>query len=102
MSNSPNNSNQNINVAYVTSWKERNPQFSLLQTDGHYLMYQNQKIDIRDIYMQDILLNPILFQNIYQLKAQELFDVIRLHVDAMKMKEKDLANKTRRLQEYGS
>ena len=93
--------NEKINAAYVASWKDKNPQLSSLQTDGHYLTYQNQKIDISDIYMQDILLNPILFQNMSHINADTLFNVIRLHVDTIKMKERDLRNKARRLLNYG-
>ena len=100
MSSTAYTSNEMINAAYIASWKERNPKLSLLDTDGYFLTYQNQKIDIHEIYMQDILLNPILYQNMDQIEAKDLFQVIRLHVNAMKMKEKDLENKTRRLQKY--
>ncbi len=90
--------NIEINAAYVASWKENNPKLALLNIDGNYLTYQNQKINIGEIYMQDILLNPVLFQNMNQIDAKDLFEVIRLHVEAMEIKEKELEIKTRRLQ----
>ena len=93
---------ESINAAYVASWKEKNPNLLPLQTDGHYLLYQNQKIDISEIYMQDLLLNPILFQNINTIGANDLFEIIKLHINAIKIKERELKNKTRRLKNYES
>lgn len=96
---SSNNNNQ-INAAYVALWKEKNPNLKEINTDGRYLVYQNEKLDIQDIYMQDILLNPNIFVEINTMNEKDLFQIIKLHVYATKMKEKELLEKARRLREY--
>ena len=90
-----------INAAYVASWKERNPKLMEIKTDGQFLTYQNEIIDIRDIYMQDILSNPRIFHSITTMDAEDLFTIIKLHVCAIEMKERKLLNKARRMKEYG-
>ncbi len=92
--------NFQINAAYVASWKQENPKLFDMHTDGHYLYYKNQKLDISDIYMQDLLNNPTLFRNLSSIEGQDLFNVISIHVNAIKIKEKELQNKVRRLNEY--
>ncbi len=94
------NSNKEINAAYVASWKEKNPKLSLLETDGKYLKYMEEKIDIQDIYMQDVLINSNLFHNIPYIDANKLFNIIKLHVYAIQVKEKELKEKVRRMKEY--
>ena len=94
------NNNIEINAAYVASWKEKNPKLFDIKTDGHFLTYQNQKIDISEIYMQDILMNPNTFHSIFSMEAKDLFNIIELHVYAIQMKEKELENKVRRMKEY--
>lgn len=94
------NSNKEINAAYVASWKEKNPKLLELETDGKYLKYKEEKIDIQDIYMQDVLINPHLFNNISYIEADILFNIIKLHVYAIQVKEKELEEKVRRMKEY--
>jgi hypothetical protein len=89
-----------INAAYVASWKKMNPKLNALKTDGHYLEYNNEKIDISEIYMQDILSNPNLYYSISSIEANDLFNIIKIHVEAMKIKEKELAEKVRRANAY--
>lgn len=94
------NSNTDINAAYVASWKEKNPKLFEFETDGKYLKYQNEKIDISDIYMQDILMNPNTFNAIPVIEAKDLFELIQLHIYGIQVKEKELLKKARRLKEY--
>jgi hypothetical protein len=89
-----------INAAYVATWKKMNPKLKSLKTDGHYLEYNNEKIDISNIYMQDILNNPNLYYSINSIEAVDLFNVIKLHIIAMNIKEKELEEKVRRYNEY--
>ncbi len=94
------NSNKEINAAYVASWKEKNPKLLELETDGKYLKYKNEKLDISNIYMQDVLINPNTFNDIPYMEVQDLFMIIKLHVYAIHVKEKQLQEKVRRLKEY--
>ncbi len=94
------NTNKEINAAYVASWKEKNPKLRELETDGRYLKYKEEKIDIQNIYMQDILMNPTLFNTIPYIDADVLFDLIKLHMYAIEVKEKNLVEKVRRMKEY--
>lgn len=89
-----------INAAYVASWKEKNPKLKELEIDGKYLKYLKQKVNIQNIYMQDILINPYIYHSIPNIEAQRLFNIIKLHVLSIKMKEKNLEEKVRRLKEY--
>ena len=92
--------NSKINVAYITSWKESNPNLLDIKTDGHYLFYKNKKIDIQDIYMQDILRNPNIFYNMMHITSEDLFKIIKVHVYSIKIKEKELEEKLRRYKAY--
>lgn len=94
------NSNIDINAAYVATWKAKNPNLFDLNVKDHFLIYQNEKIDISEIYMQDILINPNLFQSIYFIESKDLFTIIKLHIDAIKIKERTLKEKVRRRKEY--
>lgn len=94
------NSNSDINAAYVASWQEKNPLLKDLKINGTSLSYKDETIDIKNIYMQDILMNPNIFNNIYKMDSKVLFDLIKLHTWAMKIKERDLENKVRRLKTY--
>ena len=94
------NDNFLVNAAYVASWKQINPKLLNLETDGHYLSYFDQKIDISDIYMQDILSNSNLFYSLNTIEEEDLFNIIKIHVDSIKIKEQELKNKVRRFQEY--
>lgn len=94
------NSNKEINAAYVASWKEKNPKLFALETDGKYLKYKDEKIDIREIYMQDVLINPNLFHSISYIEAEVLFNIIKLHAYAIQVKERELEEKVRRMKEY--
>ena len=89
-----------INAAYVASWKKVNPKLYDLNTDGRYLYYKDEKIDISEIYMQDILSNPNLFYSIDNIDSKDLFNIIMIHVNAIKIKEKELKEKVRRLSNY--
>ena len=71
-----------------------------LETNGYYLHYQNEKLDISEVYIQDLLANPNLFYSIDNIDSQVLFRVIEIHVNAIKIKERELENKVRRLNEY--
>lgn len=82
--------NSKINAAYVATWQQNNPQLLELKTDGSYLYYQNEKLNIQDIYMQDILSNPNVYQSINKITARDLFNIIKLHAYAIKIKEIDL------------
>ncbi len=95
-------SNKYINAAYVASWKEKNPKLHDLETDGNFLIYNNEKLDIRNIYMQDILINPNIFYGIINMESKDLFNIIKLHTCAIKIKEKELMEKVRRIKEYES
>jgi hypothetical protein len=94
------NNNYQINAAYVANWQKLNPKLATLKTDGRYLEYEDKKIDISNIYMQDILSNSNLFYSINEIDAKTLFDVIKIHVEAIKIKEKELNEKVRRFNEY--
>lgn len=93
-------SNEKINAAYVASWKEKNPKLVELETNGKYLIYRDKKIEIQDIYMQDILINPNTFNSIPIIEAEDLFNLIKLHVYAIQIKEKELQKKVRRMKQY--
>lgn len=94
------NDNFQINAAYVASWKQVNPKLCEIKTDGRYIYYQNEKLDIRNIYMQDLLNNPNLFYSMDTIEGKDLFNIIKIHVNAIKIKEKELEDKARRLSEY--
>ena len=92
--------NINTNAAYVASWKQINPKLTDLKMEGVYLYYQNEKLDIRNIYMQDLFSNPNLFHSIQFIDAYQLFQIIKIHVYAIKIKEYMLEQTQRRWQEY--
>lgn len=94
-------SNIDINAAYVASWQEKNPLLKDISLENNILSYKNEKINIEDIYMQDILMNANTFNSIYKIDGKVLFDLIKLHTFAIKIKERDLKIKLRRLKEYG-
>lgn len=94
------NNNYQINAAYVASWQKINPKLKTLKTDGHYLQYLEDKIDLSGIYMQDILSNPNLFYSINTIESEDLFNIIKIHVNSIKIKERELKEKVRRLNEY--
>lgn len=94
------NNNDQINAAYVASWKEKNPKLNDIETNGHFLIYKNEKIDISNIYMQDILKNPNIFYSIDTIESKDLFKIIKTHIYSVLSKEKSLEEKVRRYQEY--
>lgn len=94
------NNNSQINAAYVATWKQKNPKLDDLNTDGSYLICGKEKLDIRDIYMQDILSNPNIFYSIEAIESKDLFNIIKIHVCAIQIKEKELEAKVRRMKEY--
>lgn len=94
------NDNSKVNAAYVASWKQVNPKLFDLETDGQFLYYHNEKLDIRGIYMQDLLSNSNLFYSMNDIEGEDLFNIIKIHVNAIKIKEAELKEKVRRLNEY--
>lgn len=94
------NKNEDINAAYIAFWKQKNPKLNDIETDGKTLSYHNEKIDITDIYMQDILKNPNIFYSIDTMESKTLVDIIKVHVYAILIKEKELEEKVRRYNEY--
>lgn len=89
-------SNKDINAAYIALWKSKNKNLVDIDTDGEYLIYQNEKIDIREIYMQDILRNPTIFASINQISSNKLIQIIKTHLEAIKIKNIELEEKVRR------
>lgn len=94
------NENKKINAAYVALWKQKNPKLSEINIEGNFLLYQNEKINIENIYMQDILINPNTFKVLETIEAKDLFTLIKLHAYAIQIKEKYLIEKMRRFKEY--
>lgn len=94
------NNNYRINAAYVASWKQKNPKLQDIETDGHYLIYKNKKIDISNIYMQDVLKNPNIFNSMEVIDSETLIRIIEVHIYSMLIKEKELEEKVRRYNEY--
>lgn len=94
------NNNYRINAAYVASWKQKNPKLQDIETDGHYLIYKDKKIDISNIYMQDVLKNPNIFNSIEVIDSETLIRIIEVHIYSMRIKEKELEEKVRRYNEY--
>ena len=94
------NDNCKINAAYVASWKKKNPKLQDIETDGHYLFYINNKLDISEIYMQDILKNPNIFYSIDTMTSELLYKIIKVHIHSILIKEKQLKEKVRRYNEY--
>lgn len=94
------NSNQAINAAYIKLWKEKNPKLVQLETDGAYLSFRNKKIDIQNIYMQDILRNPNIFYHMTSIDSSQLFQIIYVHVYSIFLKERELEEKVRRYNSY--
>lgn len=92
--------NYKINAAYVASWKSRNPELKKLDTDGRFLNYENEQLDINNIYMQDILKNPNIFHSIDTIPCDILFKIIEVHIYSILIKEKELKEKVRRYNEY--
>lgn len=95
------NNNISVNAAYISTWKQKNPKLFDIYTNGHYLVYKNQKVDISNIYMQDILRNPHIFYHIDSIESELLFKIIQVHTYSMLIKEKQLKEKVRRYSEYG-
>ena len=89
-------SNKDINAAYIALWKSKNKNLVDIDTDGEYLIYQNEKIDIREIYMQDILRNPTIFTSINQMNSDTFIQIIKTHIEALKIKNIELEEKVRR------
>ncbi len=96
------NKKEDINAAYIAFWKEKNPKLKDIETDGKILSYHNEKINITDVYMQDILRNPNIFYSIDTMESRTLVDIIKVHIYAILLKEKELEEKVRRYQEYDS
>lgn len=94
------NSNKDINAAYIAFWKQKNPKFTDIETDGKVLTYHNEKIDISNVYMQDILKNPNIFYSIDTMNSETLVDIIKVHIYSILLKEKELEEKVRRYNEY--
>ncbi len=94
------NNNYEINAAYVASWKEKNPKLKDIETDGHYLNYHGEKIDISNVYMQDILRNPNIFYGMDTMESDDLIKIIKVHIYSILLKEKELEEKVRRYNEY--
>lgn len=94
------NKNEDINAAYIAFWKQKNPKLKDIQTDGRVLTYRDEKIDITNIYMQDILKNPNIFYSIDTMESQTLIDIIKVHVYSIMIKEKELEEKVRRYNSY--
>ncbi len=94
------NNNKDINAAYIAFWKSKNPKLNDIETNGKVLTYHNEKINITDIYMQDILRNPNIFYSIDTMESKTLVDIIKVHIFAILLKEKELEEKVRRYQEY--
>lgn len=87
--------NVKINAAYVATWQMNNPQLLKFKTDGKYLYYQDEKLDISNVYMQDLFRNSNLFYNINTISAQDLFNIIKLHTLAIEINERKLNIKVR-------
>lgn len=86
-----------INAAYVATWQQNNPKLLDIKTDGKYLYYQKESIDIEDIYMQDLFSNSELFYRMNTISAKDLFCIIKVHVYATKIKESKLNANVRRM-----
>ncbi len=82
------NSNVRANIAYIEYFKTLNPKLREINCDGNYLQYNNKKVDISQIYMQDILANNALYQAIRDIEAIDLVNLIELHVYAVQVKER--------------
>ncbi len=94
------NDNYKINAAYVALWKSKNPKLKDIECDGHYIAFGGEKLDISDVYMQDILQNPNIFYSIDNIDSKDLFKIIKTHSYAIHVKEKELEEKVRRYKEY--
>ena len=90
------NSNNNVNAAYVALWKSKNKNLVDIDTDGDYLFYNKEKIDIRDVYMQDILRNSTISTAIHQMDSPTFVQIIKMHKTALDMKKIELEEKVRR------
>ncbi len=90
------NDNCKINAAYVASWKKKNPKLQEIETDGHYLFYKKNRLDISEIYMQDILKNPNIFYSMDTMSSELLYKIIKVHIQSILIKEKQLKEKVRR------
>ena len=82
------NSNVRANIAYIEYFKSLNPNLKEIICNGNYLVYNNEKIDISNVYMQDILANNTLFQSIRNITAFDLVNLIKMHIYAVKVIEK--------------
>lgn len=87
--------NARINAAYIRNWQQHNPKLLALKTDGKTLQYENNVVDISNIYMQDLLINRNLFHNINTVDCKVLFDVIKTHTFATISKEIEMEQKLR-------
>lgn len=87
------NNNVDANIAYIEHFKTLNPKLNEIKCVGKYLEYQGEKIDTSGIYIQDILNNRLLFDSINEISADTLITIIKLHIQAVKIKEKELINK---------
>ena len=87
--------NENIfaNVAYIEHIKSHNPKLKDIKCSGKYLEYLNEKIDISEIYIQDILTNKMLFDSLGTIEAEDFLTIIKLHIGAIKIKEKEFIYK---------
>ncbi len=92
--------NAKTNAAYIAYWQQLNPKLLALSTDGCILHYEQESLDISDIYMQDILRNANLYGSIPTIEAKDLFAIIKIYVITMKIKEEEHRQKLRRLEEY--
>lgn len=81
------------NIAYIEHFKANNPKLNELKCSGKYLEYLGERIDISDIYIQDVLTNRNLFESLKDIDANELFIIIKLHCEAIQIKEQGLINK---------
>lgn len=87
------NNNIQANMAYINHFKALNPKLSDIKCEGKYLEYNEERLDMSGIYIQDILSNRYLYENLKEIDAQTLVTIIKLHIEAVKIKEKELINK---------
>ncbi len=92
--------NQKINAAYINAWQQNNPKLLELKTDGETLKFNNETINISNVYMQDLLINPNLFYNIASISSKVLFEIIKTHTIALKIKELTMLEKVRSWNKY--
>lgn len=75
------------NNKFMIQWFSLNPNFKGLEFQNNILKYNGTDIDLKTFLVSELLTNEYIRNNIYTMKANEFFKIIKLHVEAISILE---------------